>query len=67
MCATSSICKYINENGDSVEMEVRFPLETSVEELTHMLILNNDLPVHKEKGESGEIFFIAATLRLFSF
>lgn len=37
-------------NDKSVEVDIKIPFEEVVEELAHVLILKNNLPIYIEKG-----------------
>lgn len=43
--------KTSGENCKQVDYNVSIPLETPIEELVYIIILNNTLPIYTEKGK----------------
>lgn len=43
--------KTAGENGEQIKYDILIPLETPIKELVYIIILNNNLPIYKEKGK----------------
>lgn len=54
---------YSSSNVDNpIRVQLDLPLAIDVEELVHTLIVNNNLPVFKDRGKSESLFtFIVTT------
>lgn len=37
-------------NTNTVKREIVLPLETAIEEIVHILLLHNNLPIYKDRG-----------------